>query len=103
MPQYAHVHDGNILQVIEADAAHIAERPALDTGKWVLVPEGQIAGIGGTYRDSVNRFIRRKDYNSWILDGNYEWVPPIPYPDNYATTDKKIVWDEETTSWKEED
>ena len=103
MPQYAHVHDGDILQVIEADADHIAERPALDTGKWVLVPEGQIASIGGTYNDSANRFIRQKDYNSWVLDGNYEWVPPIPYPDNYATTDKKIVWDEETTSWKEED
>ena len=103
MPQYAHVHDGNILQVIEADADHIAERPALDTGKWVFVPEGQIADIGGTYNDSANRFIRRKDYDSWILNGEYEWIPPIPYPDNYATTDKKIVWDEETTSWKEED
>ena len=66
MPQYAHVHDGDILQVIEADADHIKERPALDTGKWVLVPEGQIATIGGTYNDSANRFIRRKDYDSWI-------------------------------------
>ena len=103
MPQYAHVLDGNILQVIEADADHIAERPALDTGKWVFVPEGQIADIAGTYNDSANRFIRRKDYDSWILNGEYEWIPPIPYPDNYATTDKKIVWDEETTSWKEED
>tara|TARA_B100000214_G_C23655448_1_gene484943 strand:+ start:221 stop:550 length:330 start_codon:yes stop_codon:yes gene_type:complete len=101
MSQYAHVHDGNVLQVIEADAAHIAERPEPDVGKWVSVPEDQLADIGGTYNDSANRFINPKPYNSWVLNGEYEWVPPIPYPADYATTNKIIEWDEETTSWIE--
>jgi len=101
MPQYAHVQDGAVLTVIEADAAHIAERPALTVGKWVLVPEGQQACIHGTYNESANRFIGIKPYNSWVLNENYEWVPPIPYPDDYATTNKIIEWDEQTTSWKE--
>ena len=101
MPQYAHVQDGAVLTVIEADAAHIAERPVLTVGKWVLVPEGQQAYIHGTYNESANRFIGIKPYNSWVLNGNYEWVPPIPHPDDFATTNKRIEWDEQTTSWKE--
>ena len=101
MPQYAHVQDGAVLTVIEADAAHIAERPALTVGKWVLVPEGQQACIHGTYNESANRFIEPKPYIGWVLNENHEWVPPIPYPDDYATTNKIIEWDNATQSWKE--
>ena len=101
MSQYAQVHDENVLQVIEADAAHIAERPELDVGKWVLVPEGQQAYIGGTYNESANVFIPPCSLNGWVLNENYEWVPPIPYPDSWTDPDISVEWNNTTLSWTE--
>jgi len=101
MPQYAHVQDGAVLDVIEADAEHIAERPPLTVGKWVLVPEGQQAFRFGTYNESANRFIVSKPYIGWVLNENHEWVPPIPYPDNWENPKISITWDDNTQSWKE--
>jgi len=101
MPQYAHVQDGAVLDVIEADAEHIAERSPLTVGKWVLVPEGQQAFRFGTYNESENLFISPLPFSGWVLNEKYEWVPPIPYPDNWENPKISITWDDNTQSWKE--
>ena len=70
-------------------------------GKWIKTSyNGNIrkryAQVGGTY-DSINDiFIDMKPYDSWILDNNTNWIPPVPYPKdlNY------YEWDESTISWK---
>ena len=56
------------------------------------------AGIGFTYDAQRDAFIAPKPYASWILnEQTCQWNPPIQYPSD----DKRYVWDEQTTSWKE--
>ena len=76
MGNYAHVQDGTVVDVIVADAAHIAERPALVVGEWVAVPEDQTAFISGKYDKETNKFSEPK---TMYLTGKpddgkeYEW------------------------------
>jgi hypothetical protein len=58
---------------------------------------GVFASIDYTYDASLDRFIPPKTYPSWVLDANYIWEPPIPYP----TDGKKYEWDEATVSYVE--
>ena len=68
------------------------------------------AGIGFTYDEALDGFIRPKPFDSWILDeskGKYD--PPIAYPMTYTQNlgndpegepiPDLYSWDEETTSW----
>lgn len=55
----------------------------------------QFAGIGFTY-DSVNDvFVSPQPYNNWTLDSNYEWQPPVTYPDD----GNGYYWSEENNNW----
>jgi len=36
-------------------------------------------------------------FASWLLDENYDWRSPVPYP----TDGKNYYWDEPSVSWKE--
>jgi hypothetical protein len=92
--------DGIVQQVI------IIDQDTLDTGlfgdvtNWIeTVEDGSIrkqyASIGYTY-DKVNDvFISPQPFPSFSLDSNFDWEPPIPYPDD----DKRYIWNEVTTSW----
>lgn len=55
----------------------------------------QYAGIGYTYDETNDIFVTPQPYPSWTLDSNFDWQPPVPYPDdsNY------YIWDEDTESW----
>jgi hypothetical protein len=53
----------------------------------------QYAIIGGTYDPNNDVFISPKPHPSWVLNGNHDWEPPIPKPDN------DCYWDEEELSW----
>ena len=56
------------------------------------------AGIGYTYDETRDAFIAPKPYSSWTLhDDTCCWESPVPYPDD----DKRYVWNEEQTNWKE--
>ena len=56
----------------------------------------QYAGIGFTY-DAINDvFIAPQPYNSWSLDDNFNWQPPIAKP-----AEGKSYWDEEILNWIE--
>lgn len=72
----------------------------------------QYAGIGFTYDEANDVFISIKPFNSWILDENFDWQPPTPYPtDNktYSWNDNDQTWDEfippqpyDSWTWNEE-
>ena len=56
------------------------------------------AGKGYTYDETRDAFISPKAFPSWSLDEDTcLWKAPTPKPDD----DKRYYWDEETTSWKE--
>lgn len=51
--------------------------------------------INGTYDEMLDRFIPPKINPSFVLNEEYVWVTPIPYPQ-----DGKIYeWDEEKITW----
>lgn len=55
----------------------------------------QFAGIGFTYDEINDVFIEPKPFESWTLDTNFDWQPPVPHP----IGDNIYFWDEETLSW----
>ena len=56
------------------------------------------AGVGYKYDAAKDAFIPPKPFASWTLNAtSCLWEAPTPMP----TDDKRYVWDEPTTSWKE--
>lgn len=57
----------------------------------------QYAGIAYSYDPVNDVFIAPKPFESWSLDSNFDWQPPVPMP-----TDGKIYnWNEDTKNWDE--
>ena len=57
------------------------------------------AGIGYTYNADLDAFVPPKPYASWTLNSETaSWDAPTPMP---TTEGKFYHWDEESTSWKE--
>jgi len=55
------------------------------------------AQVGGTYDPAADCFIDAKpSFNSWILNEDKVWVPPVPYPQDYNFYE----WDETIVNWK---
>ena len=53
------------------------------------------AGVGYSYDEQLDAFIAPQPFDSWILDTNCRWQPPVPYP-----TDNLIYkWDEAAGDW----
>jgi hypothetical protein len=55
----------------------------------------QFAGIGYSYNETADVFVSIQPYPSWILDENYDWIAPVPYPQDGHV----YVWDEATQTW----
>jgi len=53
------------------------------------------AGIGHTWDASKDAFYEPQPFNSWSLDSNCVWQPPIARPDD----GNNYYWNESTTSW----
>ena len=53
------------------------------------------AAIGYSYDPVADVFIAKKPYPSWVLDENYDWQAPKPYP----TDGNNYEWDEELLNW----
>lgn len=62
----------------------------------VPLPETQEgrAQIGATWDGT--RIIRLKPWPSWVLNEDYDWVAPIPYP---ADDENDYVWNEKEQKW----
>ena len=64
------------------------------------------ACIGGIYDATNNVFIKEKPYNSWVLNSDYEWEPPVAMPSDASRTidgqERSIhfAWDEDNLQWK---
>lgn len=102
MSYFAYVENGVVTQVI------IAEQDVIDTGMlgsgWILSSHDgttpvrkNIAGIGHVYNNGADAFIPQSPFNSWVLDANYQWQPPVPYP----VDEKRYNWNEDLTTWEE--
>jgi hypothetical protein len=58
------------------------------------------AGIGYAYDREKDAFIPPKPFNSWVLDEDMcRWKAPVDVPDD----GEMYKWNEDTTSWDEED
>jgi len=107
MAHFAEIDSTNtVLRVIVVDDEH-EENGAewchnLLGGTWVQTSYNnrirkQYAGIGYTYDAVADVFISPKPFESWSLDENYDWQPPIAYP----ADEKGYSWDEANQVWVE--
>jgi hypothetical protein len=97
MAKYAVINGKNVVNVIEADSLEVAESV---TGSTCIEYTTEPAEPGGTYENG--RFIKVKPYPSWVLDEDFNWQPPVPYPTQEDEENPKFyVWNEDTTSWVE--
>jgi hypothetical protein len=54
-----------------------------------------LAGIGYIYNVEHDKFHQPRTFNSWILNSNFDWQPPVARPDD----GNMYNWNEETLSW----
>ena len=103
MSYFAHINENNVVTtVIVATQEFINTGSEGDPVNWIETSidgsfRKQYAGIGYTYDAEANVFICPQPYPSWVLDSNYDWVAPVPYPND----GKQYTWDESTLSWVE--
>lgn len=55
----------------------------------------QYAGIGMIYDETNDVFILPQPFDSWTLDSNQNWQPPISYPNDNRT----YTWNEADQTW----
>jgi hypothetical protein len=109
MAHFAEIDENNIVKrvlVVDNSKEHrgqefLAEDMGLE-GRWIQTSYNnnfrkQFAGIGFTYDEVNDVFIAPKPYPSWILNSNFDWEAPVPYPKD----GKYYYWDEDTLSWVE--
>lgn len=105
MKVFAKVFDNRVVKVITAEDDYFETFVDDSPGEWIESSEEltyHTASIGGHYDPDGNAFYDERPqrngviFESWSLDENYEWQPPIDYPDN-----KDYKWMEQTQSWEE--
>jgi hypothetical protein len=110
MSHYAKVLNGQVIQVIVAEADFFNTFVDSSPGQWIQTSynthgnqhpngtplRGNYAGVGYTY-DSVNDvFYAPQPYPSWTLNqSSWLWEAPVPMP----TDDKLYKWDETVLNW----
>ena len=87
MANYAHIINGVVVNAIVADADFVESLP--NKVEYKVLTRG---GIGWIF-DGTN-FIAPQPYSSWVLDNNFDWVAPVPQPNNHC------LWDDENQNWK---
>jgi hypothetical protein len=66
----------------------------------------QYPGIGYTYDETNNVFIVSKPYDSWTLDSNFDYQPPVAFPLNHEpnanseNTTHELSWKEDLQRWE---
>jgi hypothetical protein len=59
--------------------------------------------IGDRYDPQVDAFRKQPYFSSWIEDSNYQWVPPIPKPNNDKATWEFTDYQTGTGYWVDQD
>ena len=112
MAHYAFLDTNNVVTevIVGIDETELIE--GLDPETWYGNFRGQVckrtsynaatngyrahyAGIGYTYDPVNDVFIAPQPYPSWIVDDNFDWQPPTPYPSD----GEDYRWSEEDLEW----
>lgn len=56
--------------------------------------KGKFAGIGDTWDSQKQKFIPPRPFDSWSLDENDKWIPPV------LQTDELTIWNETSKTWE---
>lgn len=111
MSHYAKVLNGQVVQVIVAEADFFNTFVDSSPGQWIQTSynthgnqhpngtplRGNYAGVGYTYDTTNDVFYAPKPYASWTLNqSSWLWEAPVPMPQD----GKLYNWDEPTLSWK---
>ena len=119
MSYFAKVLDGKVVNVISADQEFIDNYVDNSPGEWIQTsyntrggvhyePDSNtpsedqskalrhnFAGIGGNYDYQADVFYGAKPYESWTIDENWVWQPPVSYPDD----GNQYKWNETEQQW----
>jgi hypothetical protein len=110
MSHYAKVLNGQVIEVIVAEADFFETFVDSSAGTWIQTsynthgnqhPEnrplrGNYAGVGYTYDSANDVFYAPKLYPSWTLNqSTWLWEAPVPMP----TDDQLYKWDETVSNW----
>ena len=96
------VNNEDILDDSEQESEAVGKQFCQDLlgGDWVQTSYNsnfrkQYAIIGGSYDSTNDVFIAPKPFSSWILNETFDWVSPLPYPED----GQDYLWDEDTLQW----
>ena len=104
MGYYVKVLNGKVVDGIKAEAEFFDTFVDSSPGTWIETwkdANGQAdkrynyAGIGSIYDSTNDAFYQPCQWESWTLDENFEWQPPVPHPDPTVG----YQWNEETQTW----
>jgi len=62
---------------------------------------GNYAGVGYTYDEDNDVFLKPQPYGSWVLDSNLIWKPPIELPSD-ANLDRDTSLPMKSYTWSED-
>jgi hypothetical protein len=103
MSIYAKINSENIVEnVIVAEQDFIDSLPDSSfykLGQFPVISKKPRANIGNIYISELDIFVEPKPYASWILDENYDWQPPVPFP----ILSGDYEWDETIQNWRKLD
>ena len=100
MSHFAEIKNNVVQRVIVSEKNFINSGIVGDEFLWVQCSynnnfKKQFPSAGFTW-DKINEvFIAPQPYESWSLDENFDWQPPLSYPDD----GKDYVWDEDAQEW----
>jgi len=85
----------------EVEAIGVAFCENLLGGTWLQTSyndniRAHFAGIGHTYDPDNDVFLYLQPAPDWVLDENFDWVPPVPKPDGDLW-----FWDQGASAWVE--
>ena len=114
MAHFAQINEqGTVTQVIVVNNSDILDANGQESeaigkqfctnllgGEWVQTSYNgnmrkQYASIGGRYDAANDVFIVEQPFPSWVLDANFDWQAPLPYPINGGI----YQWDESIQQW----
>lgn len=59
----------------------------------------QFPSAGHTYDSTNDVFIEPKPFESWTLDSNFDWQPPIVKPITPDDALYDVLWEEDNERW----
>jgi hypothetical protein len=104
MSNFAQIDENNIVvNVIRSETPDddFPKNPLPLNHKWVRTSYNRnirknFAGIGMLYDAQLDAFYNVKPYDSWILNEDCIWIPPVTKPEGI-----QWIWNEEKVNWDE--